>query len=134
MRHSTLAILTFLTLTILQSTLFAPPAYAQYQWNNECFEVVDGDQIATLGGIRCLVLTLLSVAIRLIGLAGFLMLVVGGIKMLVSSGEPKALAAGQQTVTLAIAGIAVAVLSWFILSIIETFTGAPVTQFNINFF
>ena len=128
-RHLSLSILTLIFLT---HTLFVSPANAQGQWDpgSGCYEVVDNANIATLKGIQCVVVNLISTAIRLIGIVGFLMLAFGGIKILISGGEPKALAAGQQTLTFAIGGIILAVVSWFILQLIEQFTGVPVTQFE----
>ena len=43
------------------------------------------------------------------------------------------MAAGKQTLTLAVGGIILAILSWLILLLIENITGSPVTQFNFSF-
>ncbi len=43
------------------------------------------------------------------------------------------MAGGKQTITLAVAGIALAIISWLILLLIENTTGAAVTQFKFGF-
>lgn len=71
--------------------------------------------------------------IPLIGLLAFVMLLVGGFKILTSAGDPKGVAGGKQTITLAISGIVLAIISWLILLTIQNITGAQVTQFNFSF-
>ena len=71
--------------------------------------------------------------IPLIGLLAFIMVLVGGFKILTSAGDPKGVAGGKQTITLAVAGIALAIISWLILVLIENLTGATVTQFTFGF-
>lgn len=75
----------------------------------------------------------LKAMIPLIGLLAFIMILVGGFKILTSSGDPKGMAGGKQTITLAVAGIALAIISWLILLLIENMTGATVTQFKFGF-
>lgn len=76
---------------------------------------------------------ILSAIIPLIGMVAFIMILVGGFKILTSGGDPKGLQGGKQTISLAIGGLALAIISWLILLMIETLTGAPVTQFNFGF-
>ena len=76
---------------------------------------------------------ILEAMIPLIGLIAFIMILLGGFKILTSGGEPKGLQGGRQTITLAVAGLALAVISWLILLLIENLTGSPVTQFKFGF-
>ena len=108
--------------------IFPSPALAQTSWTGAC--VVD--DVATLQGITCLFQNILSVMLRLLGLALFIMIVVGGYKMLTSGGDPKGMEAGKQTLTLAIGGLVAALLIWFALVFIQQITGVQVTQFNFN--
>jgi hypothetical protein len=101
--------------------------HAQTGWNNEC--ISQGD-VATIKGIGCLIGYILTVAIQLLGLVFFLMLLFGGIKYLISGGDPKAVEAAKGTITSALTGLIIAILAWFILFFIEEFTGAPVTLFQ----
>lgn len=76
---------------------------------------------------------ILQAMIPLIGLVSFIMILVGGFKILTSAGDPKGMAGGKQTITLAIAGIALAIISWLILLLIKNTTGVDVTQFKFGF-
>ncbi len=76
---------------------------------------------------------ILEVVIPLIGLLAFVMILVGGFKILTSAGDPKGLEAGKTTVTLAITGIVLAILSWLILVFIKNATGVNVTEFKLGF-
>lgn len=76
---------------------------------------------------------ILGAMIPLIGLVAFIMVLSGGFKILTSGGDPKGMAGGKQTITLAVAGIALAIISWLILVVIQNITGAQVTQFKFGF-
>lgn len=75
----------------------------------------------------------LMALIPLIGLVAFIMVLAGGFKILTSAGDAKGLSGGKQTITLAVAGIALSIISWLILLLIENTTGATVTQFKFGF-
>ncbi len=76
---------------------------------------------------------ILEAIIPLIGLVSFIMVLAGGFKILTSAGDPKGMAGGKQTITLAVAGIALAIISWLILVLIKNITGVNVTQFKFGF-
>lgn len=76
---------------------------------------------------------ILEAIIPLIGVVSFIMILAGGFKVLTSAGDPKGMAGGKQTITLAVAGIALAIISWLILVIIKNLTGVNVTQFKFGF-
>lgn len=75
----------------------------------------------------------LSAMIPMIGMIAFIMILVGGFKILTSGGDPKGLQGGKQTIGWAVGGLALAIVAWLILLIIENITGASVTQFNFGF-
>jgi TRAP-type C4-dicarboxylate transport system permease small subunit len=74
-----------------------------------------------------------SVAIGFAGLALFIMLLVGGFKYLTSGGNPKSAEAASKIITYAIGGLVLVALAYLILLFIETFTGANVTQFRVEY-
>ncbi len=76
---------------------------------------------------------ILEAMIPLIGIVAFIMLLIGGFKILTSGGDPKGMAGGKQTITLAVVGIALSILSWLILLFIQNTTGASVTEFRFGF-
>ncbi|OGV97155.1 hypothetical protein A2W24_00415 [Microgenomates group bacterium RBG_16_45_19] len=115
-----------LSLALILNSVFlilAPSIQAQGSigtpWSAQCQE----DDVATLAGITCLFQNLLKIVIPVIGLALFLMLIWGGIKILTSGGDPKGTEAGKQTLTLAVGGLVLAILAWFILVFVSDFTG-----------
>lgn len=76
-----------------------------------------------------------NVVMAILGLAGivlFLMLLTGGFKYLTSGGDAKAVGEAKSTLTYAIGGIVLIALSFLILQLIKTITGADVTQFQIT--
>lgn len=76
---------------------------------------------------------ILEAMIPLIGLLAFVMILVGGFKILTSGGDAKGMASGRQTITLAVGGIVLAIISWLVLVIVENVTGVKVTLFNFGF-
>jgi hypothetical protein len=89
--------------------------------------------VATIRGAECLLANVLQVAVTFIGLAGFVMFIVGAFLYLTSGGNQKGTTAAKQTVTYAIAGIVVSLFSFFILNLIADFTGTRgFMQFNLN--
>lgn len=70
--------------------------------------------------------------IALAGIVLFVLLVSGGIKFITSGGDPKAVDGAKKTITYAIGGLLVILLSYLILVLIENITGAKVTQFKVT--
>lgn len=75
--------------------------------------------------------SLVSALIALAGITLFIMLVVGGVKYITSGGDPKATEGAKNTITYAIGGLVLILLSYLILVLIKTITGVDVTQFKI---
>jgi hypothetical protein len=76
---------------------------------------------------------ILEAMIPLIGFLAFIMVLVGGFKILTSGGDAKGVAGGKQTITLAVTGIALSIISWLILVVVKNVTGVDVTQFKFGF-
>lgn len=93
----------------------------------EGYCVVGG--VATIQGTMCLLANLLSVALTVIGLAGFVMMVVGSLTWLVSGGSSQNVEKARKTMTFAIIGLVVALSSFIIINIISSFTGIDLTEF-----
>ncbi len=69
--------------------------------------------------------------IALGGIVLFVMLVTGGLKFITSGGDPKAVDSAKKTLTYAIGGLVLVLVSYLILYIIQSISGANVTQFQI---
>jgi hypothetical protein len=87
--------------------------------------------IATLKGLEGLFANVISIVLGLSGIVLFFMLVSGGFKYLTSGGDSKGMEGAGHTITSAITGIVVLILSLLILRIIENFTGVKLTIFRI---
>lgn len=86
--------------------------------------------IADLGGI---IKNLFGYALGLAGIVLFILLLVGGFQFITSGGDPKAADGAKKTITSAIIGLIVILVSYIILVIIKNITGVDVTQFNLMF-
>ena len=75
---------------------------------------------------------IISIAIRLAGVAAFIMLIIGGFKYLTSGGDPKAAESARKTITYAILGLVLIIAAWFILKFLSEFTGVDLTEFKIG--
>jgi hypothetical protein len=111
---------------------FAQPTYAQqFAWSGACV-AGPGNDVATIQGLECLIANVFNIFLTLLGLAGFVMFVVGSFRWLVSGGNAKHLETARGTMTYAIAGIILALSSFIILRIIADFTGVQdIMEFRI---
>lgn len=98
---------------------------------SECTETIGGVVTPTFKCLEVVFYRILNIIVSLGVLALFVMLVVGGFKYLTSGGDQKATASAQQTMTYAIAGIALMAIAYLIFRIIEAFTGVKITIFEI---
>lgn len=98
----------------------------------ECIEGDPNRCAAALSGLETLFGNLVGVILGLAGIVLFVMLLVGGIRIITAGGDPKNAEAAKKTITYAIAGIVFIALAFLILRFIEDITGAPVTQFKIG--
>jgi len=87
--------------------------------------------IATLKGLEGLFANIVSSILALTGIVLFFMLVSGGFKYLASGGNPKSIETANKTITSALIGIVVLILSVLILNLIENFTNINLTTFTI---
>lgn len=93
-------------------------------------EVIDG--VPTIKGFEAIFENIISVVLSLGAIALFIMLISAGFKFLTSGGDPKAAEGAKNTITTAIAGIVLLVLSYLFLVFIKEFTGIDVTKFKIT--
>ncbi len=96
-----------------------------------CMQTINGVDVPTLRCLEIIFANILTMAISLATLALFVMFIVGGFKFLTSGGDQKASASARQTLTYAVAGIALMAVAFIIFRIIEEFTGLTVTRFFI---
>lgn len=98
---------------------------------NECLQTIGGVDVPTFKCFEVVFYRILNIIVSLGVLALFVMLVIGGFKYLTSGGDQKQTTSAQQTMTYAIAGIALMAIAYLIFRIIEAFTGVKITIFTI---
>jgi hypothetical protein len=95
----------------------------------EPIEGIDMDKgIFTIQGFEYIFENIISVILALAGIVLFILLIMGGIKLITAGGEPPKIQEAKGTLTFAIAGIILIALSFLILRIISVITGVDVTQ------
>lgn len=115
--------------TVVVAYLYSTsPAFAQtVSWSGVCVGGA-GNDVATIQGLECLIANVFTVIITLIGLAAFVMLIVGSVRWLMSGGNSSALDKARSTMTYAIIGIVVALSAFIVLNLISGFTGVDTIQ------
>lgn len=98
-------------------------------WNG--FGGINATDVATIGGIECVIKNLLTPLPGLIALAAVFMIIFAGSRIISAGSDAKALASAWAMFTYAVIGLILLSAVWLILVLIEKFTGAPVTQFGV---
>lgn len=75
---------------------------------------------------------IVSYALGLAGIVFFVLLIIGGFKFITSGGDPKAVEGAKKTLTSAIGGLVIILVSYLILVLIKTVTGVDITSFNVT--
>lgn len=96
-------------------------------WDASC--LVQG--VATFKCLEPLFGNVVQALTALVGVAVFIMFVVGGFSFLFSGGDQKQLEKARGTLTNAVIGVAVIVVAYLILLTIKALTGVDVTKFSV---
>jgi hypothetical protein len=86
---------------------------------------------ASIGDLQVIFGNIVRSAIALAGIALFVVLLIGGFKYITSGGDPKATEGAQKTITYAIGGLLLILMSYIILLLIFKITGIDVTTFKV---
>lgn len=73
-----------------------------------------------------------NVILGFAGIAFFVLLLIGGFKYIISGGDPKAIEGAKKTITYAVGGLLVIILSYLVFVFIKQFTGVDVTKFKVT--
>jgi len=87
--------------------------------------------VATIKDLEIVFGNVVKYAIGFAGIVLFVLLLSGGFKYITSGGDPKAIDAAQKTITYAVLGLILVLVSYLILVLIKTITGVDVTQFKV---
>lgn len=75
---------------------------------------------------------IISLAIGAAAVVCFFLFIIGGFQYLTASGNEQAAAGARKTLTFAILGVVLIVLSFLALRLISAFTGVDVTHFSVT--
>ena len=95
-------------------------------WSNKT-----GENPATIKDLEVVFANIVKIAASFAGLGLFAMLVVGGIKLLSSRGDPQKTGEARATMTWAVIGLVVIVAGWLILQILSKVLGINLLRFEI---
>ena len=120
----------------LISLALATPVAAQTRpWSGVCvgsslgYGTVDENaDVATIQGVQCLLANVFTVAITIVGLAGFVMLIIGSFRYLLSGGNSKGTESARNTITFAVVGLVVSLSAFIIVNLIASFTGVELIK------
>jgi len=93
---------------------------------------VDSHKVAKLADLGVMFGNILAATSALASFAALIMLIWGGFKYITSQGDPKAVDAARGTLTWAVMGLVMLIVSWLVLVFIEQFTGVNVTKFCVG--
>jgi len=89
------------------------------------------DNIPILAGFEALFKNFLSAILALAGIVFFGLLLWGGVQFMLAGGDANQVESAKKTLTYAFLGLVLVTVSYLIILFIETFTGAPLTNFLI---
>lgn len=115
----------FSLLSFIHLILPLPVAAQTSAWSGVCTHDGTPDGIPTIQGLQCLLANVLMVAVSLLGLVGFVMILYGGFRYLISGGNTSGTEKARNTITYAIIGLVLAISSFFIVNILSQFLGLP---------
>ena len=116
---------------IARSFIFTSPVFAAEDpaWD----KTGDFKTVAGFADLEGLLEKVLGGIFRLGLIAVFVMLLYGGFSYLTAGGNPESNQKAGNVITYAILGLVLMIGAWFILRLIENFTGITITDFSIMF-
>ncbi|HTK03147.1 MAG TPA: hypothetical protein VL401_00010 [Alphaproteobacteria bacterium] len=90
------------------------------------------DGIAKISDLEGIFKNVVSAALGFAGIVLFILLLSGGFKYITSGGDPKATEGAQKTITYAIIGLVLILVSYLILVLIQRITGVNITEFKVT--
>jgi cytochrome bd-type quinol oxidase subunit 2 len=119
-------------LAIAFTALIIPgPVSADSSCWGTCVGQVNGQEVATIKCLECVVARILNVVTILAGVAVLVMLIAGGFQYLTAGDNPKSAEKAGKTLTAAAIGLVVIIGAWLIIRAISWITGINITVFRV---
>ena len=90
------------------------------------------NEVAKISDLQGVFESVVGVILGFTGIVLFILLLTGGFKYITSGGDPKAVEGAQKTITYALGGLLLILLSYLFLVFIKQITGVDVVQFKIT--
>jgi len=87
--------------------------------------------VVTLKGFEWVFDNILTVAIAFAGLTAFVLILISGVRFITAGGDPKQLEGARKSLSFAILGVVLIAVSYLIIQLIQWFTGANISVFNV---
>ena len=104
------------------------PAGPRLEVSTSASTVSNPNAPAELGSIVLVIRNIIKLLVPVAAIAFFIMMIIGGAQFIFSGGDPKAAAGARSTLTYAIIGIILVVVSWLILLLVQNVTGVNFTN------
>ncbi|MBP9718941.1 MAG: hypothetical protein KBD46_00565 [Candidatus Levybacteria bacterium] len=102
------------------------------KWDT-CLEGTGETQAATLSCIPIVFENIIRASLIFAGVVALVFIIYSGIKMLTSGGDPKAVEAAKKTMTFAIVGLIIILVSFSIVALLGVITGTEcITSFGFD--
>ena len=114
-------------ITLLSTPLPTPDT----AWNTivpGCVKNINGNEVASLDCVSALFQNVVNAAFLFAGIVALIIIIYSGIKFIFSGGDPKQVEGARKTLTYAIIGFVVIILSFMIINIISIITGAKIIK------
>jgi hypothetical protein len=125
-------ILVSLLVVSVSALAFPTQAHAQTQaWSGVCVADINGygtGDVASIQGLQCLIANLFTVGLTIIGLAGFVVMIVASLRYLLSGGNTKGIDTARSSITNAVIGLIVALSAFIVINLISAFTGVSLIK------
>lgn len=95
------------------------------RWNDIISDCVTSEGVATLSCIPAVFQNVINGALLFSGVVALFFIILGGIKLMLSQGDPKQVEGARHTLTYAILGLVLILLSFLILNFISSVTRVP---------
>lgn len=103
------------------------------QWPSSCLQNTPNGAVAQLSCIPAVFANVVNIAVEFAGVVAVVFVILSGFKLITSGGDPKQVDAARKTLTYAIIGLTLIIISFAIIHFIAAATGAScITTFGFG--